>query len=503
MSYVSEYVDADLVRPKDLFATLIDLRRQVDTEGRRLYESWAPRIRRPFFHYSAWNLAQYLAMRSRDWRRIQEALVPWGLSSLGRTESRVLPSLDVVLHALGALCGANRSTLPPRPTLREFFLGHRLLRHQTDAVFGRPPDHRWARIMVTMPTEAAENASFSPDLMRAGMDAIRITCAHDSRAEWQSMIRSTRVAAARMQRRCRVFMDLSGPKIRTGELVGSKSGKRLFDGDRFLLSRCPQHKSDLPQVTLSLPEILDQIKVGADVWIDDGQWCATVEALAREGAILRVTQTPPKGARLRSEKGLNFPDQVLKLASLTSKDLDDLDFALQHADGVCYSFVNEPADVDAFLQAVASRRRVGKRPVIVLKIETQRAVRNLPALLVRSASIHPTAIMIARGDLAVEIGFERLAEMQEEILWLCEAAHVPVIWATQVLERFVKKGTPSRPEMTDAAMSERAECVMLNKGPFIRQGVETLDRLLTQMQRHTTKKTPKMHALRSWVEMVR
>ena len=106
--------------------------------------------------------------------------------------------------------------------------------------------------------------------------------------------------------------------------------------------------------------------------------------------------------------------------------------------------------------------------------------------------------MIARGDLAVEIGYQRLAEIQEEILWLCEAAHVPVIWATQVLENLVKKGIPSRGEITDAAMAERAECVMLNKGAFVTEAFTILDDVLTRMQTHQSKKTPQLRALRSW-----
>lgn len=106
--------------------------------------------------------------------------------------------------------------------------------------------------------------------------------------------------------------------------------------------------------------------------------------------------------------------------------------------------------------------------------------------------------LIARGDLAVEIGYQRLAEMQEEILWLCEAAHVPVIWATQVLENLVKKGIPSRAEITDAAMAERAECVMLNKGAYITEAVTILDDVLTRMQAHQLKKTPQLRALHSW-----
>jgi pyruvate kinase len=96
--------------------------------------------------------------------------------------------------------------------------------------------------------------------------------------------------------------------------------------------------------------------------------------------------------------------------------------------------------------------------------------------------------MIARGDLAVECGYERLAEVQEEILWICEAAHLPVVWATQVLENLARTGRPSRAEVTDAAMGVRAECVMLNKGPHVVEAVRALDDILKRMQAHQSKK---------------
>ena len=106
--------------------------------------------------------------------------------------------------------------------------------------------------------------------------------------------------------------------------------------------------------------------------------------------------------------------------------------------------------------------------------------------------------MIARGDLAVECGFDRMAEVQEEILWICEAAHTPVLWATQVLESLAKTGLPSRAEVTDAAMSERAECVMLNKGPYVDVAIETLDDILRRMAGHQRKKAALLRPLRSW-----
>jgi len=135
---------------------------------------------------------------------------------------------------------------------------------------------------------------------------------------------------------------------------------------------------------------------------------------------------------------------------------------------------------------------------IVLKIETRRAFENLPALLFSAMASKTAGIMIARGDLAVECGYERLAEVQEEILWAAEASHMPVIWATQVLETLAKTGLPSRAEITDAAMGERAECVMLNKGPHITEAMRTLDDILRRMQDHQSKKRPLLRALRAW-----
>ena len=130
----------------------------------------------------------------------------------------------------------------------------------------------------------------------------------------------------------------------------------------------------------------------------------------------------------------------------------------------------------------------GKTLPIVLKIETFEAVQNLPALLLQGMTEPIFGVMIARGDLAVEIGFERLSEVQEEILWLCEAAHVPVIWATQVLETLNKSGIATRSEVSDAVHSAQAECVMLNKGKYLLRVLATLQDILLRSEGHHVKK---------------
>jgi pyruvate kinase len=181
------------------------------------------------------------------------------------------------------------------------------------------------------------------------------------------------------------------------------------------------------------------------------------------------------------------------MSALTPKDIDDLPFIVRNADLVAYSFVRHAEDIFHLQERLAEldAHQLG----LILKIETRQAFDELPKLLLACMRGGPFGVMIARGDLAVECGFERMAEVQEEILWICEAAHAPVIWATQVLESLAKTGMASRAEVTDAAMSERAECVMLNKGPFIREAVSTLDNILRRMQAHQSKKRAMLRPL--------
>jgi len=250
------------------------------------------------------------------------------------------------------------------------------------------------------------------------------------------------------------------------------------------------------QIGLSHGSILEELKAGSSVWIDDGKIGAVVESVSNQGALLRITHARSKGTVPHPDKGVNFPDTELELPSLTTKDLNDLDFVCQHADIVAYSFVQD-GDAMLQLQKELNKRGVKAMPVIA-KIETARAVKNLPEIILSAIGRQPLGIMIARGDLAIELGSVRMAEIQEEILSLCEAAHVPVVWATQVLESMTKEGLSSRPEITDAAMSVRAEIVMLNKGPYIVEALTVLDEILKRMQTHQRKKGTRLRALHQW-----
>lgn len=248
-----------------------------------------------------------------------------------------------------------------------------------------------------------------------------------------------------------------------------------------------------PTIGVTLAEVFDDIRVGEPIWFDDGAIGGVIRSVEPTRVEVTITRTKTGGARLAADKGINLPESALRLPALTERDREDLRFINGRTDLVGYSFVRSEEDVYA-LQAclkTISDRDIG----IILKIETRRAFERLPGLLIAAMHSPASGVMIARGDLAVECGYERLAEVQEQILWMAEASHTPVIWATQVLESLARDGTASRAEITDAAMSERAECVMLNKGPYILDAVRTLDDILIRMQSHQHKKTATLRQL--------
>ncbi|GAA4284012.1 pyruvate kinase [Brevibacterium daeguense] len=285
-----------------------------------------------------------------------------------------------------------------------------------------------------------------------------------------------------------------------GEIPGIEQSMRVHVGDEIVLSRSMEPRPAVTEppfvIGCSLPQVFDDVAVGDEVSIDDGKIATRVEAVSHDEISLRVESAGPSGTKLKAEKGINFPDTDISVPALTPEDLSHVPFVAEHADMVNMSFVRAADDVAALIDALEAED--AHNVDITLKIETVAAFEALPRMLLEAMRWEDVGVMIARGDLAVEAGFERMAELQEEILWLCEAGHVPVIWATQVLESLAKSGLPSRAEITDAAMAQRAECVMLNKGPFIEEAIAALSDILTRMGGHTDKKRDMLRQLKSW-----
>jgi pyruvate kinase len=563
----------------------------------------------PKFKKSALNLIHYMALRHQNILDLQLNLDRLGVSMLDRAEGHVMTSLLTVRNILSRIVDHEP------PEIQKTFVsvdeGMKFIRANTSALLGKKLKGSRVRIMVTLPTEAADDKKLVYDILASGMNCARINCAHDDEEIWRKMINKVKWASRKTGRNCPICMDLGGPKLRTGSI---KAGPRVIHiqprrdlfgrvsapasvwlappeilppekvdahlpllldslrdvgkGDRIvfkdtrsknctfrvtgkrgkgILAVCnlsayvktgtelqikgkqgrgekrlqvgelPEieqkillrmgdtlklHRDTLPgepaeyggentvvkpaHVSCTLPEVFVDIRQGERILFDDGKIEGVVRSVSKDEIEVEITYAKEEGTKLGADKGINLPESNLRMSGLTNMDRENLRFIGKHADVVNMSFVNEPQDVYDLLNEI--ERLHADQLGIILKIETQRGCKNLPAILLAVMRAHPVSIMIARGDLAIESGWQYMAEIQEEILWVCEAAHIPIVWATQVLETLSKKGRPSRAEITDAAMAQRTECVMLNKGPHIVYSIQMLDKILKSMEDYYRKK---------------
>ncbi|KAI3800224.1 hypothetical protein L1987_35535 [Smallanthus sonchifolius] len=258
---------------------------------------------------------------------------------------------------------------------------------------------------------------------------------------------------------------------------------RLRVGDLLVITRDSSNEeltssmAGTPRVTCSSGYLFDSVKPGEPIAFDDGKIWGVIKGTSISEIVVSITHAGPRGTKLGPEKSINIPDSKIQYEGLTSKDIIDLDFVGSHADIVGISFVRNVNDI-VLLQQELEKRKL-EHLGVVLKIETKDGLKNLAIMILEAMKLpNPLGVMIARGDLAVECGWELMADIQEQILSICGAAHVPVIWATQVLESLVKTGVPTRAEITDVACGRRASCIMLNKGKHILEAIATLDTIL-------------------------
>ncbi len=588
-------------RPEALLERLERLRGAVsagvDDDDARLAELTPER------RAAAVNMLHYLALRTHDLGRLHAGLQRLGLAGLTGLEGGVLPRLDAMIRALRAIAGIEAGKAAgPAPALPEDGLARETVR-----LFGPSPEGRATRFMVTLPAETASDYMAVHQLTRAGMDCARINCSHDAGEDWAGMVANLRNAARASGRNCRILMDISGPKLRTGpmqalppvlkvrperdrmgrvtrparvwltageagpserqsadaclrvdaawlddctegdkvrirdargasrrwrilrtaprgcwaecakstyigadtelclkaggatrvaNLPATESRVRVQPGDSLIMTgRDEAGRAELRddagrllnpgRIRVDVPAVYRDTRPGEKVCFDDGRVTAVIERIGDGELEVRITHTRRPSELLGSGRGVNLPKTRFNLPALSAEDRADLAFAARHADLVGLSFVNGPEDVRELREELEKleRRDIG----VVLKIETRRGVRNLPEILLEALRFDACGVMIARGDLAVECGFERLAGLQDYILSVCESARVPVTWATQVMESLAKRGHPTRAEVTDAAAGQAAECLMLNKGPHILEALRMLDVIVRDMERRRSK----------------
>ncbi|KAF0996342.1 pyruvate kinase [Geobacillus sp. TFV-3] len=479
-----------------------------------------------------------------------------------------------------------------------------LLHKRADAVFGSPSSVRPTRIMVTMDEAWVDEPGLIELLLLYGMDIARINCAYGSPETWEALVSIIRQAEKQLElqlrgRRCRIYMDLPGPKIRVARLavdagpmklsvkknqygepmepligvisfsspppspfprdvsflwqLTAEDGAAVREGDellftdvrgkkrklrvieqiapscfKVLLSRTAYVQKGMKlgrgsdsftlssvlfipmkafvtvgtplyiyfddaafaaaqngcgvKITTTLAKAWRNVKAGDRLYLNDGQIVARVVKVHERHVEAKVVADGGKRKAIKQGTGIHLPDSFphLTVPPLTNRDLEWIPFIAKWADIVGLSFVQTPYDLRKLYHLLAEQG-AGSLPVIA-KIETRTALHNFVRILLEGLKFPAFGVMIARGDLALEIGFEHLAAAQNDVLALCRAAHIPVIWATQVLEQMTKKGIPSRAEISDVSLGRKAQCIMLNKGRHIAEAVRLLSFLLEKQE---------------------
>ncbi len=540
------------------------------------------------------NLKAYLNLRSKNIVDLQNRLASIGLSSLGRAQSCIVSSINQDIEMLLKILNKEES-MPIDHSLSCDAAKDIMLKNAE--IFGIYDKEFETKVMVTLPSEAADSPELISNLILGGTSVLRINTAHDDPLAWQRMAAHIKNENEIHKADTKIYVDLAGPKNRTGQIIkvflpftiGSKrepkrvkllpkslegfktqkasKGKdaiqqnaslviddslyelcfnskeifvddigrrkkhvcelrhengaiylladkkitifeetklwidqlisnlhnfelepqeiRLFQEDKFILSKINiqgnanfkyNNKVFAGIIECSNKEIFPYVKIGDPIYIDDGKIGCLVEEINEIGLICNVFLAKKKGTVLKEAKGVNFPNTDLAISAITASDEENLKIIMEFADIIGLSFAQSKNDIQKIQALLFDNNK--KHIAIAPKIETKTALRNLPEILEQLIRWDRFALMIARGDLAIEVGFDNLPYIQEEIFGICEAAHVPVIYATQILEGQMKNNLPSRSEVTDAALAQRADCVMLNKGPYVLDALTTIQHIL-------------------------
>ncbi len=332
------------------------------------------------------------------------------------------------------------------------------------------PRRRKVRVLATLGP-----ASSTPEMIRklylAGADAFRLNMSHGDHAGKVALIEIIRGLEKELGRPMTILADLQGPKLRVGAFAQGRV--ELSDGQHFVLDSDPA-PGDASRVQLPHRELFAVMKEGARLLVDDGKIRLRVTHV--EGA--RLETVVEVGGWISNNKGVNVPDVVVPLAALTEKDRRDLTFALeQHVDWIALSFVQRPEDV------AEARRLIGGKAALLSKIEKPAALDRLPEILELS-----DAVMVARGDLGVELPPEDVPPAQKRIVQLARLAGRPVVVATQMLESMIEAPTPTRAEVSDVANAiyDGADAVMLSAesaaGKFPIEAVAMMDAIARQVE---------------------
>ena len=330
---------------------------------------------------------------------------------------------------------------------------------------------RSTKIVSTVGT-STDGTSKLKSLIKAGVNVFRLNFSHGNHGDHLKRITNIRSVANEIGCNVAIFADLQGPKFRIGEV---KSDIKVIKGNNYLFDKSTEI-GDFSRVNLSHDEIYESLSIGSNILMDDGKLQFVVKKISND----KINTEVVVGGYIKSNKGINLPDVVINTNPLTPKDIEDLKFILnQDVDWIALSFVQKLSDVEEV------KKYIGDKAAVIAKIEKPSALKELKSIIAACEGI-----MVARGDLGVELPPEKVPGIQKEIILECRQAGKPVIVATQMLESMIDSPSPTRAEASDVATAvfDGADAVMLSAetavGLFPTEAVTIMDRIICSAEKH-------------------
>jgi len=331
--------------------------------------------------------------------------------------------------------------------------------------------YRQAKIICTLGPKT-ECSEVIQELFESGADVFRLNFSHGNREEQAKRISAIRALEKKFSRPIAILTDLQGPKLRLGEFENGSAKLEKGNSFRFDLDRKPGNHT---RICLPHPEIFAALNEGTTILLDDGKLSLTVEEAGKDYALTKIAV----GGTISDRKGVNIPNAVLPITAITDKDRSDLEFALdQEVDYIGLSFIQRPEDVRE------ARKLIGDRALIMSKLEKPSSIDHLDDIVAMS-----DAIMVARGDLGVEMPTEDVPILQRRIIRACRKHGKPVVVATQMLESMISSPRPTRAEASDVATAiyDQADAVMLSAetavGSYPIEAVKIMERIIGRVER--------------------
>ncbi|MEA3443123.1 MAG: pyruvate kinase [Bacteroidota bacterium] len=331
------------------------------------------------------------------------------------------------------------------------------------------------QLMVNLRQEAEYNQDYLQKLLNNGVGFFRINCAFGKHKSWQAISENLKSASTHCGIQGKLLMDLAGPKIRIEKLfkdLSSENSIRLQENEELIIANSPFSIADNHQefknyhiIKSNFTGDFSSCRPGEIIRFDDSRIEAHIVGVEQDYLKIIIKKLIRPEENLLPGKGINFPESSLGISGLTEKDKIDLSGITNIADVLCFSFVQSAADIIEIEREILKHDR-GNVPVVI-KIETYLAIENIEEILLAAMRIKKVAILVARGDLVSECGWEALPAIQERIFKLAKAAHLPTILATEIMESFNQTGIHTRPDVIDLYHARNFDCLLINKGPNI------------------------------------